>query len=620
MGGGMGGYGGGMGGYGGGMGGYGGGMGGYGGGMGGYGGGMGGYGGGMGGYGGGMGGYGGGMGGYGGGMGGYGGGGYGGGQMQGSVTYPTVSTAGIPFLTTETPTSTANSPVVAYFNAIGINLSATNNDGAFVIFNERTGDLLIRATVEQLDIVERVIELLNKTPQEVQVDTKFASVDQTDSKGLNFGWNIGNMSLNNGSIGAEAGTAPSYQGTPSVNNPSGIFPGPGPSGSNPGQIAPAASDTLLTSGLRSIAPGAPSSATAPTTLATITGILTDPQFRLTINAIEQRAGSDLLAAPRVTTESGRQAHVSVNDIISIVSSVTLPTSTTVTTSGIGGTTTAGNALNQIWYSTSPFTSGPALDILPTISSDGYSIQMVLIPSLTEFVGYDSPGQFVPQSQVASAATIGVPLTAVLPLPHYRVRQVVTAVNVWDGQTIMLGGLISETIAKLKDKVPVLGDLPLLGRLFQSVYSYSDKENLMIFVTATIIDPAGNRVHTDEEMPFAKNSIPPQPTAAVNSLIRCFARQQMQNNLTSSQPARRRPLADRGRPLLCVSGVLWHRVPDLALGMPDQRDLRIHSHAGKGARPRAPLAHWRWFGMADWRRNGWRSCRTTRRNGPRCPPA
>jgi general secretion pathway protein D len=138
--------------------------------------------------------------------------------------------------------------------------------------------------------------------------------------------------------------------------------------------------------------------------------------------------------------------------------------------------------------------------------------MVLIPTLTEFVGYDSPQQFIPQSQSVAGSSIGVPITAVLPLPRYRVRQIVTAVNVWDGQTVMLGGLISETIAKVKDKVPVLGDLPLLGRLFQSQYNYSDKENLMVFVTATIIDPAGNRIHRDEEMPFAKTSIPPQPTA------------------------------------------------------------------------------------------------------------
>ena len=117
--------------------------------------------------------------------------------------------------------------------------------------------------------------------------------------------------------------------------------------------------------------------------------------------------------------------------------------------------------------------------------------MVLIPTLTEFVGYDPPGQFIPQSQSATLCT-GVPLVAQLPLPHYRVRQVVTSVNLWDGQTVMLGGLISENISKMKDKVPVLGDLPLLGRFFKSEYSYSQKANLMVFVTATIIDPAGNR--------------------------------------------------------------------------------------------------------------------------------
>jgi len=47
-------------------------------------------------------------------------------------------------------------------------------------------------------------------------------------------------------------------------------------------------------------------------------------------------------------------------------------------------------------------------------------------------------------------------------------------------------------------------------LFQSQSSDSLKENLLIFVTPTIIDPAGNPVHTDDDLPFAKNSIPPQP--------------------------------------------------------------------------------------------------------------
>ena len=65
----------------------------------------------------------------------------------------------------------------------------------------------------------------------------------------------------------------------------------------------------------------------------------------------------------------------------------------------------------------------------------------------------------------------------------------------------------------KDKVPVLGDLPLLGRLFQSQTKTLEKKNLMIFVTATIVDPAGNRVHSDDELPFNPLTIPVQPVGA-----------------------------------------------------------------------------------------------------------
>ena len=97
------------------------------------------------------------------------------------------------------------------------------------------------------------------------------------------------------------------------------------------------------------------------------------------------------------------------------------------------------------------------------------------------------------------------------LPDFSVRQVVTTVNMWENQTIVIGGLISSSTASTKDKVPVLGDLPLAGRLFQSTSKMVLKKNLMIFVTATIVDPAGNRVHTDDELPFAQTAIPAQET-------------------------------------------------------------------------------------------------------------
>ena len=109
----------------------------------------------------------------------------------------------------------------------------------------------------------------------------------------------------------------------------------------------------------------------------------------------------------------------------------------------------------------------------------------------------------------SPATLNVVQSPVV-LPDFTVRQVVTTVNVWDNQTVVLGGLISSTIQSTKDKVPFLGDLPLVGKLFQSQSKTTQKKNLMIFVTATIVDPAGNRVHSDDELPFAQTAVPVQP--------------------------------------------------------------------------------------------------------------
>jgi general secretion pathway protein D len=147
--------------------------------------------------------------------------------------------------------------------------------------------------------------------------------------------------------------------------------------------------------------------------------------------------------------------------------------------------------------------GPVLDVIPVVLSDGYTINLTLIPSLTEFSGYD-PSPTIPG--VNNVNVIMIPTI----LPHFTVRQVISTVNIWDNQTVVLGGLISSSVQSQKDKVPVIGDLPLVGRLFQSQSKISVKKNLMIFVTATIVDPAGNRVHSDDELPFLQSTIPPQP--------------------------------------------------------------------------------------------------------------
>ena len=92
----------------------------------------------------------------------------------------------------------------------------------------------------------------------------------------------------------------------------GVFPGPGstPGSAGPAAVAPSATDGTLTTGLRNT-PGAPA-------ILTLTGILTDPQFRVVIRALEQRQGVDLLVAPKVTTLSGRQAQIKVVEVRYIV--------------------------------------------------------------------------------------------------------------------------------------------------------------------------------------------------------------------------------------------------------------------------------------------------------------
>src|ERR1700735_4594106 len=105
--------------------------------------------------------------------------------------------------------------------------------------------------------------------------------------------------------------------------------------------------------------------------------------------------------------------------------------------------------------------GPILDVVPYVLSDGYTINLTLIPSLTDFNGYDSPPNI--SNVTGSLNVVQLPVI----LPDFTLRQVITTVNVWDNQTVVIGGLISDQVNSTSDKVPILGDIPLLGNLFQS---------------------------------------------------------------------------------------------------------------------------------------------------------
>ncbi|HOX58354.1 MAG TPA: hypothetical protein P5205_14890 [Candidatus Paceibacterota bacterium] len=407
---------------------------------------------------------------------------------------------GLNFITKTNDMSDVSRAAINYFASLGVNLDPVSFPGKSLFFNDRQGMLIVRATSQDLDMIEAAIQVLNIVPPQINIKSKIIEVSQDDTKALGFEWFLGNTLMNNDSIGGQAGTASSFVGAPTDANPLGIFPG-NPFAATPTTIAPTATDQLLTSGLRN-----PS-----TSLFTLTGILTDPQFRFVIKALQQRQGSELLAQPEVTTTSGRQAQMKAAEVKTIITGFGFSQAQSQNAS-VGTGTTVNQAQPTVVY---PFPEqmelGPVLDVIPCLLSDGFTINLTLIPTLTEFVGYDNPNTVLSSGAINQSIAGGfIQVPTVLPL--FRVRQVVSTVNVWDGQTVVLGGLLAETVTTIKDQIPMLGDLPLVGRLFRSESKNTSKKNLLIFVTPTLIDPAGNRLHTEDEMPFAQTAIPTQPPA------------------------------------------------------------------------------------------------------------
>jgi general secretion pathway protein D len=96
-------------------------------------------------------------------------------------------------------------------------------------------------------------------------------------------------------------------------------------------------------------------------------------------------------------------------------------------------------------------------------------------------------------------------------PFFHVRSVETALSVYNGATVVMGGLITEDRKTMEDKIPFLGDLPYIGRLFRSRSEQSVKRNLLVFVTARLVDPAGRVVKTGGESALLAAGTPAAPS-------------------------------------------------------------------------------------------------------------
>ena len=206
-----------------------------------------------------------------------------------------------------------------------------------------------------------------------------------------------------------------------------------------------------------------------------------------LKAIEQSSGSDLMSAPSLTVLDGKTA------IIKIAQLLRYPQSYGDTQSNVGsqggGQNGGGSAGVTITAGTpQDFTVqevGVTLEVTPTVGADD-SIALNLKPKVTEFEGFVEYGG----TSVAISGTTTVTIPSGFFQPIFTTREVSTDVTVFDGATVVIGGLTREEVKTVSDKVPVLGDIPLIGAAFRSSGKSTTKKNLTVFVTANLVSPGG----------------------------------------------------------------------------------------------------------------------------------
>ena len=229
----------------------------------------------------------------------------------------------------------------------------------------------------------------------------------------------------------------------------------------------------------------------------------------------------MLASPNVVSKSGQRASLVVAREFRYPTEFTPPQipqtvgSTTNQLIGAGGgiLKTVVQGANAPITPTTPTAFekrdvGITLEVEPVISPDGRSVDLNIAPSAVEFEGFIDYGSPIRNSvtsfdlfQFIFGAGSGISSVSFLQPNHilqpiFRTNKVNTSVTVWDGNTVVLGGVITESRQDIKDKVPLLGDIPLVGHAFQSTAAKVEKKAVLFFVSVKVIDPAGVRMHSE----------------------------------------------------------------------------------------------------------------------------
>ncbi len=409
-------------------------------------------------------------------------------------------------------------------------------EGATAGFSKARSTLTVRNTANALDQIEElVINLGLRKPRQIKMLTKFVEISQENTDELGFDWIISPFGITSNSSFLSGGTLGNQlgrTGTDFVNPIGGVSIDGIPSDANESvrNIVTGAnrsgdyaiSRDNIDSFLNNPSRTAQNSNVAPGILS-LTGLFTDGQVQMIMRGLAQKKGADVMTAPSIVSRSGERA------TIEIIREFIYPTEyeppelpqTVGVGGGLAGDGAGGNQGGNI-FPVTPATptafetrnTGVTLEVEPILGDDGYTIDLTFKPEIVEFEGFINYGSPI---QSPGTDALGNPITITITenrieMPVFSTRRVNTSLTIYDGHTVAVGGLMRENVQNVEDKVPILGDLPLVGRLFQSKSENHIKSNLIIFVTARIIDATGEPVSQTIVGPSGAPSAAPAPAS------------------------------------------------------------------------------------------------------------
>lgn len=303
--------------------------------------------------------------------------------------------------------------------------------GSRLFLDNRTSTLIVRNTPSNLAIIEQALQVLDVNPPQVMIEARFVEIGADDL--LSLGIKVSAQVSGGGAISPNTYPFNKDQQTKYVTS----FPLP--------------KDTDFTFGR-----------------------LDFSQFQAVLSAIEQNKNSNTLSSPKITTISGQEA------VIKIVKEYRYPTKYDIKSydAVVAGQTRTYYAVVPSEFKARDI--GIILKVTPNVGSDGKTINLTLVPEVSEFDIEKDMYNFGTQDQPFKQ-------------PFFSVRNCTASIVVNNNDTVVMGGLMRETIEHAIDRVPLLGSLPLIGNIFSRKYDNRQKRNLLIFVTARIIAPTGQKV-------------------------------------------------------------------------------------------------------------------------------